>query len=172
MDDISSLVFNDFINIVYDSCGYLEKDRVKLVIAEEHENSFVFDVDFKVFSISNAAKCVAEDAASVINLAVFVEFFQVAFTDVACFAMLGVDENGGFTVAFQLDVTRVTLVACEDDVAVGEGLNEVLVEDVFGHFTFLRAVTGEVVVELSECIIDGRNFMMHCMRIQSCGDNC
>lgn len=170
LDNVCTLIFNDGVDVVDDFSSKLEEGGVELMIGDEDKDASIFDIDFKVRTIGDAAECVAEDATGIVELAVIVEFDEVGFAHVACFAVFRVNKNEGLSVFLDLNVAGVWLITGQTHIGVGEGLKNVLIQQIFGEPSFLGGVAGEVVVEGSEGVIDSVDFVMDGVGVEGGGD--
>jgi hypothetical protein len=143
---------------------------VELMIREKDEYTIIMDIDFEMFTISNTTEGITENTGGIIKFTVIIEFIEVGFTDIRGFTMFRVDKNGWFTITFNLNITRVMLMSSEEDIRVGKGFKKDMMEEIFGHLSFKRGITGEIIMKRGESIMDIRNFMMNSMRVEGGGD--
>jgi hypothetical protein len=156
--------------IIDDTRGKEEEMRVELMIRDKNKNTIILDIDFKMFTISNTTEGITENTGGIIKFAVIIEFIEIRFTDIRGFTMFRVDKNGWFTITFNLDITRVMLMSSEKDIRVGKGFKKDMMEEIFGHLSFKRGITGEIIMKRGESIMNIRNFMMNSMRVEGSGE--
>lgn len=169
-DMIGGLMEEDMMDIIDNTRCEEEEVRIELVIREEDEDTFILDIDFEMFTISDTAEGITEDTGGIINLAVIVEFVEVGFANIRGFTMFRVDKNGRESITGDLDIAGVMLVTGEENIGIGESFKKEMEEDIFGHLSFKRGITSEVVMKRGESIMDGGDFMMDSMRVEGSGD--
>lgn len=81
--------------------------------------------------------------------------------------MFRVDKNGRFTVAFNMNITRVREITRENNIRVRKGFKKIMKEEIFGHLSFKRRVTGEIIMKRGESIMNRGDFMMERVRVKS-----
>lgn len=166
-DRVTGLMMEDMMDIINNTRGKEKEMGVELMIGEKDEDTIILEVDFEMFTIGNTTKGVTKNTGRVIKFAIIIEFIKIGFTDIRGFTMFRVDKNSGKTVAFNLNITRVGKITSENNIRIGESFKKIMKEDIFGHLSFKRRVTGEIIMKRGESIMNRGDFMMESMRVKS-----
>lgn len=157
---IGGFIKEDRGDIIDNTRGNLEEMWVELMIREKDEDTIILDIDFKMFTISNTTKSVTENTRGIIKFTVIIKFIKIGFTDIRGFTMFRVDKNGRFTILFNLNITRVMLMTSEKNIRMGESFKKIMKEEIFGHLSFKRRITGKIIMKRGESIMNRGDFMM------------